>query len=319
MAAPTVFRCDDTSAPGLNGNAGSLLNVLDGCLVSGYGSKTALGWTKPFTATNKAVFRAPAGIQHYLDVDDSGPDATAAGRNARVRAYATMTAVATGTNPYPTTTQAATPIIAKSSTADGTSRAWMLIGDDRTFYLFVAPAVGIPVVPSTISWNGCLAAGEFDSVVASDSYRGCCLFGSATTTAITNSYSLTINATAGTNPISIANAARTYTGTGTAVWIAGLGHALAGMPYPNAPDGGLYLNAFLIAEAGTGTSTTVFSSGAGFRGRFRGIMQHAASASLFNDGDTLTGAGDYTGRNFMVVRNTSSSLLVETTAWPYST
>src|SRR5262245_26448894 len=134
--AVTVYRSTDSSAPTLSGTAGDLVNVLDKCLVAGYGSKTAAGWSKPFTGTNAAVFRMGGGNQFYLDVNDNGPGA-GTGQEARVRGYETMTAVATGTGPFPTVAQLAAGIIVRKSAAlSGTTRAWVMVADDRSFYLF---------------------------------------------------------------------------------------------------------------------------------------------------------------------------------------
>src|SRR5690348_12633571 len=131
MSAPVVYSSSDTGAPVLTGQAGSLIAVLDACLVNGYGTQTAAGWTKAFSGTNKADYRMAGGNQFYLDVDDSAAQ-TAAGKEANVRGYEAMTALATGTNAFPTTTQFAAPgqVIRKSATADATSRGWILVADD---------------------------------------------------------------------------------------------------------------------------------------------------------------------------------------------
>src|SRR4051812_21450587 len=133
----TVYRSTDPSAPVLDGLAGSLVNLLDKCLVAGYGAKAAAGWTKPFTGTNTAVFRQGGGNSFYLDVADNGPG-VATTQEARLRGYEAMTAVATGTGPFPTVALAANGLfIRKSAAAAATARVWTLIADDRTFYLFI--------------------------------------------------------------------------------------------------------------------------------------------------------------------------------------
>ena len=47
-----VYRWDDASAPVLTGEVGKLAALLKACLVTGYGSKTAAGWSNPYSATN---------------------------------------------------------------------------------------------------------------------------------------------------------------------------------------------------------------------------------------------------------------------------
>jgi hypothetical protein len=292
VAAPTIFRASDASAPTLNGNAGSLVAVLDGCLVNGYGSQTALGWAKPFTATNKAVYRAPAGVRHYLDVDDSAPDATALGRNARVRGYEVASA----------------------------ARPWLLVGDDRTFYFFTSALLTLPMVPSTHTWPGHWGFGEILSALTGDVYRSFCAWYSPTSTATTDVAPNWGNSIQTTIAGSGYNAAmpRSYTGAGGSMWANALGSGIASasLAYPNAPDGGLYMNGILVGERGTGTTV---SAPTALRGRFRGVFQPVPANTGISDGDTFSGTGDFAGRTFMLLRSASSFLVaVETTAWAAS-
>lgn len=132
MTAPTVYTSDDTSAPTINGTAGSLITALDAILVNGYGSKSAAGWTKPYTGTNKAAFKQGAGLSHYLRVDDADT------RLSRVIGYATMSDVDTGTNPFPTSGQISGGLYCrKSVTAASTARPWICFANDSTFYIFI--------------------------------------------------------------------------------------------------------------------------------------------------------------------------------------
>jgi hypothetical protein len=142
-----VYRSTDASAPVLTGQVGTLVALLDACLVTGYGAKAAAGWTKPLTGTNKAAFRQNAtGANNsaspmYLYVDDNGPGAGGA-REARVCGFETMSAITpTGTGQFPTAAQSAigvgTLTIRKSTTADATARTWTLVANGQTFYLFV--------------------------------------------------------------------------------------------------------------------------------------------------------------------------------------
>jgi hypothetical protein len=192
-----------TGAPVLSGTAGSLVAVLDACLVTGFGSVTLdslvvasevatctvssghsfgidvvievagaspaglngqwrctgaatntftfacpgitdqtatgtitakvapLGWSKPFTGTNKAAFKQVAATSSgfYLRVDDSGANV------ARVVGYEQMTGVDLGTYDFPTAAQQAGGLFwRRSSTTDSTARPWMLFGTDRGFW-----------------------------------------------------------------------------------------------------------------------------------------------------------------------------------------
>lgn len=307
MAAPTVYRSTDTSAPVLDGTAGSLVNLLDKCLVAGYGSQTAAGWTKPFTATNKAVFLPSAG--HYLNVDDSGAGA-ATTQEANVRGYETMTAVATGTNLFPTTSQSAAPglYIRKSAATGATSRSWVLVADAYTFHLFVLSGDAAGQYQS-------FSFGRFYSFKTSDSYRSVILAHSASGGAVSGGLDQTIasSANSATNGAYIP---RTYLGTGTSVQgsLKGLASTLQANPYtgPNPVDGNIYLSRLFVDEA----SFTV-----GLRGYLRGLYQIITATGL-SDGDTFTGSGsDFGGRTFLVLNKNRNGayFAIETSAWDSST
>src|SRR5882724_7747742 len=139
--AVTIYKSTDASAPVLTGQTGSLVALLDAVLVNGYGAKAAAGWTKAFAVANKGSYRMTTvgATGFYLDVDDSGSSATLGARSARMRGYETMTAVATGTNPFPVIATTAGIQVYKSPTADATARAWILLADDKTFTLLTDP------------------------------------------------------------------------------------------------------------------------------------------------------------------------------------
>jgi hypothetical protein len=97
------------------------------------------GWTKVYAAANKAVYKS-ADVQsngHFLWIDDSDPIHT------RVRGYESMTAIDTGTGPFPTDTQmsnagATTPSLggywSKGMNASSTNPiGWTFFGDTRIF------------------------------------------------------------------------------------------------------------------------------------------------------------------------------------------
>lgn len=86
------------------------------------GKIPSLGWTKAFSGTNLAVYRAPAGNRYYLRVDDTNAQYMA------VRMFETMTDVSTGTG------GSGTVYWRKSSTSDSTARAWFIVGGARGFY-----------------------------------------------------------------------------------------------------------------------------------------------------------------------------------------
>lgn len=325
--ATTIVRSTDSAAVSagavLNGNAGSLISVLDHALV------TRLGWTKDFTATNKGVYRAPAGVRHYLDVDDSAPDATAQGRNARVRGYEVATAVGTGTGPFPTVLQAGVAVYVKSSAVGTTARPWIVIGDDRTFYLFSSSNIADPPNLSTHTWNDGFYFGEIYSFVVGDNYKTLISWGSGvSSTSSPPQFPGTIPTAYNSSTAASYAMARAYLGTGAAEWVTPLGLTFfnsntiycqaTSVAFPNLADGGLYLSAATIGGRGAGTSPTGVTY---IRGRLRGLYMSGHFATGINDQDTISGLGDFAGKTFMIIHcasNRGSILAFETTSWASS-
>lgn len=94
------------------------------------GKKPKAGFSKEFSGTNLAVYRADdaASTRLRLRVDDTTTT------HATIKAYETMSDVNTGTGPYPGTLH----YWVKSINADTASRLWALVSDGFIFYLFVA-------------------------------------------------------------------------------------------------------------------------------------------------------------------------------------
>jgi len=69
-----VYRSGDFGAPTLSGTAGDLINVLDACLVNGYGSQTITLTRSGTTVT--ATTTSPHGLVHLAKYDVSGANET---------------------------------------------------------------------------------------------------------------------------------------------------------------------------------------------------------------------------------------------------
>ena len=127
------------------------------------------GWTKPFRAANKAVFRSAdvQGSRHYFRFDE-----TATNTLMRVRGYEKMTTVDAGTGLYPTNAQInGGGYWSKSVQADATPVAWEVIADSR-FVLFRA-AAGLPL---GAGYDGGAIRGFGDPVAlnpAGDAFASC--------------------------------------------------------------------------------------------------------------------------------------------------
>lgn len=136
MATPTVYLSTDTSAPVLDGtDDNSLCAVLRACLIDGYGTKAAAGWTSPFNdwANNTAVFRPATGNRPFYRIrDDLARDTSTGGEVAMFSMYESMTDLNTGSR------QHTTSVYVQRSYAQGstTARPWMVIADDAGFYVW---------------------------------------------------------------------------------------------------------------------------------------------------------------------------------------
>lgn len=133
----TLYRWDDASAPVLTGLMGSFIAVLKGCLVDGYGAKSAAGWSITMSdgpPIYNAVFRnntAGGGFGSYFSVLDDGSSTVSGGVSARLRMWEAVTAYDTGTN------GCTYKFVRKSGSAASTARPWVIIADDRFCYMFV--------------------------------------------------------------------------------------------------------------------------------------------------------------------------------------
>lgn len=305
-----VYQSSDASAPTLNGTAGSLISVLDACLVNGYGAKTAAGWGKAYSGTNLAAYRAPSGNRLYLRVDDTGTT------DARLVCYATMSDVNTGTGQFPTSTQVSGGLYCKkSSTADATGRGWVLVATQRCFYFFpeiTATTTTWATTTSTTSGNGQMFFGEFTSYKPNDAYN----------TAII----ATASASSSTGQLAskLAQVASTITGTtghylargfsqfsASTVWsplVPGdyststvFGSATTLPAFPDPVTGGVLLAPIDIVEPYHPSLSNMV-----VRGRLPGLYCPVHNVPASN-GDTFDGAGDLTGKTFMFVVAYSSS------------
>lgn len=307
-----LYKSTDASAPSLTGQAGSLTTLLDAVLVNGYGSQTAAGWTIAYTGTNKRDYRQGSGSNsYYLDVDDSAPTTA---KEARMRGYEAMTALATGTQAFPTAAQSSFGTVCrKSTTADATARVWYCVADATCFYLFVD--TGDFTNPA---YSMAFHFGDFFSYKASDAY-GCAIIGRSAENTGANAN----EALPALNPISAALTAaapghyvdRMWTGAGGSIgfgkhssalacWSSDnlnykptcSGTAAAVCAYPNGPDGALELAPFWIGHNGS------------IRGYLKGLWVPCHNQPT-GHADTFTGTGNMSGKSFLSL-NMQSTLVI---------
>ncbi len=134
--------------------------IADGTATGTITTKIApLGWLKPFSGTNKAVYKIdtvkyPEASNTHLRVDDSAYTYVAG-----FTLYESMTGVDTGTDRVPTVGQSSFGYsMLRSSSASALSTYWVLIGDGRCFYLMThwsqPTTTGIPEYGANVNFFG---------------------------------------------------------------------------------------------------------------------------------------------------------------------
>lgn len=276
--AVQIFDNNTAGAPALSNAAGSLITLLDFLLV------TTLGWTKPFTGTNKAAYKQPAGTNgFYLRVVDTGTTAA----SPTGRGFETMTDVDTGTGPFPTVAQVSGDGVPLRK-GDTTNNQWRCVTDGKIVY-FGARESSFGV---WVWW----AFGDFISALATDSYNTC-LLGCVTNAgiAVHGISSYTTNASG--NYI-----ARDGTQTGGSVAtskVAGIEitntnvMGAGGTTYPDPIHGGINLSPVWLVDRPTNTIRGVLPG-------LWNILHETDNASPFVHGDTFDGAGNLAGRQFLI-------------------
>ena len=301
-----VLTHASASAPALTGAAGSLIGVLDFCLV------TTLGWTKSGSG-NVVAYRQPSGTnQFYLRVDDSSTTA------ARVRMYETLTDVAapTGTNPMPTDAMISGGGYWNKGSAGSTQRPWGFYSDGKIFYLVLnvggtAPNWDTSTNPTTYVYY----FGDALSYKSGDAY-GTYLLADSSANASSNATSVVTAATS-TNSGHFVMRPHTQIGSGVLAnkyfdYVASISSTTFGVgsvAYPGPVTGGLEMSRVFAGEA------------AGRLARLQGMWAplHPTTMSV-NPGDTFSGASgsELNGRTFVFHRITGSAQVVFETSDTWS-
>lgn len=299
-----VYRHTDASAPVLTGNAADykLIDVLDKCLVVGYGSQAAAGWTKEFSAAGKAVFKQGTGSNGMrLRVDCSTSSQT-----PRLRGFESMTDVDTGTNPFPTDAQISGGGYAyTSTTADTTARPWMVVATEKAFYLYIGHGdTTAQGVEGSTAYKNIYFFGDYTSFVSGDAYNTLLVCNISTT--VMSGYFCGLLSTYSTANIGgkfvarqISQAAGSYAADfmadnrgGTLVMGSGTTNS-----YPDAATGDMLLGSIFVVEKSTNSA--------------HGVLP-GAWAPLHNlpgaPGDTFSGNGQLNGKTFILwdAANTST-------------
>jgi hypothetical protein len=321
MTTTRRYSSADAGAPVLTGQVGSLVGVLDACLVNGYGAFPAAGWAIAFTGANKRIYRSAQGSRMFYRVQDDGTNtgfASQGEREARLKGSEAASAIDTQTNLFPTVAQLANGLfVRKASTRDATAIPWRCFADERTVYFYND-------VPDYVGYGGFMF-GEYYSNKTGDTFNGMVIGRNteqvaATPSALSSNEALNVLsasnvATAGhyvprpwsEQPPSAVNVGKHGAGEHSAVGLVGLFH------FPNQPNGSLELEEVKIIEVG-GLAMK--------RGKLRGFWHclHPAGARI-PDFYTFSGSGVLAGKNFEVVSPVADGLgrfIMETTVWDVS-
>lgn len=311
-----IYSSSDAGAPVLRGNTpGDLINLLEKCLVTGYGSKAGAGWTKPYTGTNVAAFQQGAGSNGmFLRIDDTSTATSY--RSAKVKGYEAMTDVNTGTpTSFPTPTQNADGVYWFTHYSSGSvanPRPWRLIADEMFFYFMLS------TYPenndSGYYYNECYAFGDIIPYKPGDTTHTV-LLGSWSVNSPNTSegypwYGVDITSYMGSNRY-VLLAARSFTNLGGPIYLGwhsdhtkGSSNWGAGrLSYPHGPDGGLYLAPVWVHEAHVSPYSV--------RGIMPGLWVPCHNSGTFGQFQTFNGQGELAGKQFMARRHYDQTVCFE--------
>ena len=214
--------------------------------------------------------------------------------------YESITGGGVLTNPFPTSAQVATGLVIFSSvTADATPRPWLLVADEKRFYLWIGHNVTTTTGLATTGYAQLFFAGDLTGLNAADPYRFMVVGG--VTAAATTNYAGGI-ATNVNNGVTVQGhyLARNYAGATiskpcgktasnlqTGVTIMGT----AGVSYPDQVSGGMLLSKVYVNDADTSYQ---------IRGLMPGLFNPLHNLPG-NPGDVFSGAGPLSGKSFILL------------------
>ena len=311
----TFYYSSDGSAPVIDGLTGSLLNTLNKCLVTGYGSKVGCGWTKPFEDTGSVgCFMQGAALtasvnNAVLHVMDNGPGA-GVGRDARLTGWDTITEIlngnATGSNQWPTATQLAIgngAIVARKSTAaSAVTRNWIVAADSRSVYMFVQ-SEGTALY---YAWTFGDIYSYKSEEQGPDSYPQV-IIGKITENSATvaserldqqNQIDTVITGHFGSRTFSGLGPSITLTKAGDLGKAGGATAVLLGtVTFPNGPDGSTYLSRVWVGQ----------NVDSVLRGHMRGFWHWCHPIAAVSDLAPFSGSGTLAGRTFLPIKSSANA------------
>ena len=267
--------------------------VADGAATGSITSKlAAAGWQQLYAGTNLAALK-PSVVEAtgcVLRVDDTGTI------NARVRAFEAMTDVSSGVGLTPLESQVAGGLYwPKSSSANATARPWIVIADERGFYLAVDPtgtgcytltyAGDIASLKSGDAYGYLLTGNQSDQANASTVPDGCC--GYSGRSARGGAYLVRAHTAIGQS-VAAQRLGAHHNGSTADAYAGTAGYSIG--TYPNGPNNGLMTGALELYAMG-------------IRGTLPGLLHPVQDCgNAFATGAIVDGTGDLAGRRLMAIR-----------------
>ena len=340
----TIYQATDIGGPGyMYGQTGSLIPILDACLVNGYGTgsnyKAPAGWTKPLPNITSSIasgnanvfgcYQQGTGSMFNLFINDAGQtgfasECWASGWEVITGISASSTINAGfGINQFPLPAQSLTYGVVnlrKSNTADGTTkRYWMIAADGATMYMWIQTG---DVNTSTMQfWS----FGDCYSLAGPSDLWNCLIIGRVANSIFGNG---TLNETSDMIMAGLTvncynyghYIARNGFGNSNSLIISRKGDSsiVTGYPVNGGPP---YLdNQIGILQCPNAADQSYYFSPFyiaevqngyfALRGTFRGLYQVGHAPSNFAFGQLISGSNDYTGKQFMMITPTINASCV---------
>lgn len=269
--------------------------VPDGAATGTISSKAAApGWLELFagTLTNVIALKpsVPEATGCVLRVDDTG------NTNARVRAYESMSDIATGLGPTPMDAQVNGGLYwPKSGAANAAARPWWLVADERGFYLAVSPqgtdrytllhAGDIASFKSGDAYGYLVTGNQSDQTAVGAVPDGCC--GYSHRSARGGAYLVRAHTAIG-QAIAAQRLGAHHNGVTSDVYAGSAGYSLGS--YPNGPNNGLM-------------TSTLELHALGVRGSLPGLLHPVQDCgNAFSSGAFVDGTDDLAGRRLLAQR-----------------
>lgn len=335
-----MYTSEDAYGPGpITGMPGTLINILDACLVNGYGTgsyyKAPAGWSKPASNSGSSatipyygVWQQPSGSKFNLFVNDSGANGVGGGAECMMCGWRFVTGSCTApgamtptsmngssgsAGQFPRYDQLLTygfVCVRKTNNNGVLQRSWVIFADDRTVLMFFLTGDG--------GWFHYYFGDIYSLKQGAKDVANCIIYGATATANIDAHYQDVLDAGPSHPNWYGDNSIKQYMP----------GHFIAG-PSSGAggpinfskrgdvawsPDGWNYSYPQYARQAGFlaypnppdggfyVSPLWVCESGGAItlRGRYRGLYYPVHPVNTLQTGQTISGSGNYAGKTFMI-------------------